>query len=62
LLHAIVGIEILDVFDESDHAFFADLSLVGGHDGRVALGSVLRRVQDGVAQEGIVDRDGLAAR
>ncbi len=60
LLDAVVGVEILDVLDQRDHAFFADLALVGGHDGRVALGDVLRRVQNRLAQISVVGGDGLA--
>src|ERR1035441_9694664 len=52
---------MLDVLDQCNYALFADLPLVSGHDGRVSLGNVLRRVQDGLAQVGVVGGDGLAA-
>src|ERR1700680_2103385 len=54
-MHPIVGVEILDVLDEIDKAFLADLALIGWHDRRVACGNVRGRIQDRVSEVRIVD-------
>src|SRR6185503_20047970 len=54
LLNAVIGGEVVDVFDESDHATCADLALIGGHNRRVCLGDGLRGIENCIADESFV--------
>jgi hypothetical protein len=57
LLDAIVRIEVLDVFHQVDQALFADLPLIGRHDRRIARGYAGRRVENRLAEKGIIGGD-----
>lgn len=54
LLNPIVGVELFDVFHLVDQSFFADLPLVCRHNRRITRCRVYGRVQNRVAQEGVI--------
>ena len=62
LLHSIIRIEVLDVFDQVDQTLFADLPLIGRHDRCVARSHAGGRVKNGLAEEGIVRGNSGAIR